>query len=153
MFHFVTEFFDKSYYTEFLNCHTPQQLTESNKPDISYRKGVYLSNVSPDGKFNLLRCSSNLQGPTENFSEYDTYIVAKANKHAKTIFDNPAELNHALAQVYYNHTIDGRVKRAKIPAHSDKTKDMPENGIMVFGTFYNPAELSDKKYHVVDGNV
>lgn len=147
-FFFFHDFFDANHYDAFLKHHEPQALTESNKSDVAYRKGVYLTPVTEDLKFHLLRCSSNLQGPTETFSDSDRKIVTHANEIAKKIFNNPAELNHVLAQVYYNHTIDGKTRRAKIPAHSDKTEDMPENGIMAFCTFYDPVALADKKYRM-----
>jgi hypothetical protein len=147
-FFFFHDFFDANNYDAFLKYHEPQALTESNKSDVAYRKGVYLTPVTEDLKFHLLRCSSNLQGPTETFSDSDRKIVSRANEVAKRIFKNPAELNHVLAQVYYNYTIDGKTRRAKIPAHSDKTEDMPENGIMAFCTFYDPVALADEKYRM-----
>lgn len=153
MFNYKRDFFEENYFDAFHKHHVPQTLTESNKPDVSYRKGVYITSVTPDLKFHILRCSTNLQGPTETFSEYDTKIVSMANAAAKEYFDNPAPLNHVLAQVYYNYTVNDRTRRAKIPAHSDKTEDMPENGIMAFCTFYDPIALSNKKYHMLDGNL
>lgn len=150
LFHFFRRFFPENYYNDFLNHHIPQALTESNKPDVGYRKGVYITPVSSDLKFRLLRCSSNLQGPTETFSNTDTSIVTLVNNMAKKLYSNPAELNHVLAQVYYNYTIDGKTRRAKIPPHSDKTEDMPDNGIMAFCTFYDPIALADPKYHLDD---
>jgi hypothetical protein len=54
--------------------HRFQGLTESNKPGVSYRKGLYLSDVTEDDSngqdlhFHLLRCSTNLDGPTENLA-------------------------------------------------------------------------------------
>ena len=76
-------------------------------------------------------------------------------------------MNHVLAQAYWNHfepfsesgsevessnahpepslgdvrSHMGKSIRAKIKAHSDKTKDMPENGVMAFSTFYERGEL------------
>ena len=46
------------------------------------------------------------------------------------------ELNHVLAQIYTNFYDNGKPKKAKISRHSDKTKDMPENGLIAFCTFY-----------------
>eukprot|EP01031_Cornospumella_fuschlensis_P027067 gene27067-32705_t len=50
--------------------HVFQSLTESNKPGTAYRTGIYLTPVEQQGNelhFRLLRCSSNLSGPTGNF--------------------------------------------------------------------------------------
>jgi len=145
------------YFTPFLTSHTPQSLTESDKPDQAYRKGVYLSEVTVDDAkslhFNLLRCSSNLHGPTENFSNTDREILQIAQAEAVKHYPDSAKLNHVLAQVYYNHVINNRDRRAKIPAHSDKTEDMPKNGLIVFGTFYDPEALRSKKYHEVGGQL
>lgn len=150
-------FGDKDYFTPFLTSHTPQSLTESDKPDQAYRKGVYLSEVTVDDKkslhFNLLRCSSNLHGPTENFSDTDRKILQIAQAEAVKHYPDSAKLNHVLAQVYYNHVINNHDRRAKIPAHSDKTEDMPKNGLIVFCTFYDPEALRSKKYHEVDGQL
>lgn len=141
------------YYKAFLEYHTPQSLTESNKGDVAFRKGIYMTEVSKDLEFKLLRCSSNLQGPTDNFSDIDRSIIKKVNETSKELFANPADLNHVLAQVYYNDKIDGKERKAKIARHSDKTKDMPENGVMVFCTFYDQDILSDKsKYHMDPAN-
>lgn len=150
-------FGDKDYFTPFLTSHTPQSLTESDKPDQAYRKGVYLSEVTVNDEkslhFNLLRCSSNLHGPTENFSDTDRKILQIAQAEAVKHYPNSAKLNHVLAQVYYNHVINNRDRRAKIPAHSDKTEDMPKNGLIVFCTFYDPEALRSKKYHEVGGQL
>jgi hypothetical protein len=173
-------FGSKDYFTPFLEAHTPQALTESDKADQAYRKGVYLSEVlltdvqdltdvhhtdvlhptdalCPTGnkrdalQFHLLRCSSNLQGPTENFTDIDHEIIGIAQAEARKHYPDSANLNHVLAQVYYNHVVNNRDRRAKIPAHSDKTEDMPENGLIVFCTFYDPDALHSKKYHLDDG--
>jgi hypothetical protein len=92
--------------------------------------------------FKLLRCSTNLDGPTENFNDLDRYILRRVNETSKQIFDNPAPLNHVLAQVYYNCKVGSKDRKARIAKHSDKTKDMPSNGVMVFCTFYD--KLTDK---------
>ena len=55
--------------------HAFQSLTESTKPGTAHRTGIYLTPVTPDGDelhFRLLRCSTNLSGPTENFRATDT---------------------------------------------------------------------------------
>merc|ERR1712186_153407 len=92
--------------------------------------------------FHLLRCSSNLSGPTGNFRASDRRIVSALNQEASCIFENAAPLNHVLAQIYQNTPAAGAQKdaKAKIKAHSDKTKDMPRNGIMAFCTFYDQLD-------------
>jgi hypothetical protein len=122
--------------------HTFQTLTESNKPAKAHRTGIYLTPVTQDGEqlhFHLLRCSTNLSGPTENFSSIDRYVVDALNQAAAAIFQNQAPLNHVLAQIYHNTPAAAQQKqsKAKISAHADKTKDMPVNGIMAFCTFYD----------------
>lgn len=134
--YFRNVFDSKNYFNLIKNGHEFQSLTESNKPGSAFRKGIYLTNVEQDQdylKFNLLRCSSNLNGPTDNFREIDKEVVSKVNELSKEIFQEPAELNHVLAQIYIN-TSD---TKAKIKSHSDKTKDMPLNGVMAFCTFYD----------------
>lgn len=125
--------------------HAFQSLTESNKPGTAHRKGIYLTPVEQEGEdlhFRLLRCSTNLSGPTENFRTTDTDIVNALNQEAARIFDEPAPLNHVLAQIYRNTpaTDEKKQTKAKISAHADKTKDMPENGIMAFCTFYDQLD-------------
>ncbi|MFE3385365.1 hypothetical protein [Streptomyces anulatus] len=122
--------------------HAFQSLTESDKPGTAHRSGIYLTPVTQDGdelRFRLLRCSTNLSGPTENFRPTDTHIVEALNREAATVFRDRAPLNHVLAQIYHNTlATDGRKQsKAKISAHADKTKDMPVNGIMAFCTFYD----------------
>lgn len=128
---------NKNYFDLISEEHQFQTLTDSNKPTNAFRTGIYLSHVENinDGiKFNLLRCSSNLGGPTDNFRETDNYVVNKVNSLASSFFREPTKLNHVLAQIYEN-TEEGN-KKAKIKEHSDKTKDMPRNGLMAFTTFY-----------------
>lgn len=54
-----------------------------------------------------------------------------------------AHLNHVLAQVYENSTTmndagkTAKEHKAKIKSHSDKTKDMPANGLIAFCSFYS----------------
>lgn len=145
----ATDFFDSkiNYFKEFHAFHNPQDLTDSNKDSFAYRKGIYLSEVKEEKNsliFNLLRCSSNLNGPTENFSDIDRLIINKVNEAAKQLYPNSATLNHVLAQVYHNQKINGRDRNARIARHSDKTKDMPENGLMAFCSFYH---IQPNKYH------
>ncbi len=122
--------------------HTFQSLTESTKPGTAHRTGIYLTPVEQDGEglhFRLLRCSTNLSGPTENFRETDRRIVDALNQEAAFLFRDQAPLNHVLAQVYHNTLAAGGKKqsKARISAHADKTKDMPANGIIAFCTFYD----------------
>ncbi|ROQ26232.1 hypothetical protein EDD98_5853 [Streptomyces sp. PanSC19] len=122
--------------------HAFQSLTESTKPGTAHRSGIYLTPVTRDGDelhFRLLRCSTNLSGPTENFRPIDTHIVEELNREAATVFRGQAPLNHVLAQIYHNTlaTAERKQSKAKISAHADKTKDMPVNGIMAFCTFYD----------------
>ncbi|MFD7125304.1 MULTISPECIES: hypothetical protein [Streptomyces] len=141
--------------------HAFQSLTESDKPGTAHRSGIYLTPVTQDGdalRFRLLRCSTNLSGPTENFRPTDTYIVEALNREAATVFRDHAPLNHVLAQIYHNTlaTAGRKQSKAKISAHADKTKDMPVNGIMAFCTFYDGLghlrPLSDDSFdHGVKG--
>jgi len=133
-----------NYFDKINNAHKFQTLTESNKLGTAYRKGIYLTNVNKydnEIKFNLLRCSTNFNGPTENFHKYDNEIIDKINMVADAFFKQPVKLNHVLAQIYENYYVNNGIKikekKAKIKEHSDKTKDMPKNGLIVFVTFYN----------------
>ncbi|MGW4998092.1 hypothetical protein ACWEP8_10475 [Streptomyces hydrogenans] len=122
--------------------HAFQSLTESTKPGTALRSGVYLTPVTRDGDdlhFRLLRCSTNLSGPTEGFGPTDTEIVRALNREAATVFRGHAPLNHVLAQVYHNTlaTPERKQSKARISAHADKTKDMPADGVMAFCTFYD----------------
>lgn len=122
--------------------HEFQSLTESTKPGTAHRSGIYLTPVVRTGDelhFRLLRCSTNLSGPTETFRPVDTRIVEALNREAAAVFRNHAPLNHVLAQIYRNTpaAAERKQSKAKISAHADKTKDMPANGIMAFCTFYD----------------
>ncbi|MGW1173719.1 hypothetical protein ACWD4P_08345 [Kitasatospora sp. NPDC002543] len=122
--------------------HEFQSLTESTKPGSAHRSGIYLTPVTRDGDdlhFRLLRCSTNLSGPTEGFRPTDTRIVEALNREAAAVFRDQAPLNHVLAQIYHNTpaTAERKQSKARISAHADKTKDMPTNGIMAFCTFYD----------------
>ena len=121
--------------------HTFQSLTESTKPGTAHRTRIYLSPArgEPDGlHFRLLRCSTNLSGPTDDFRATDRHIVDALNQEAALVFSGAAPLNHVLAQIYHNTPADAEKKQAKarISSHADKTKDMPDDGIMAFCTFY-----------------
>ncbi len=122
--------------------HAFQSLTESTKPGTAHRSGIYLTPVTRNDDelhFRLLRCSTNLSGPTEGFRPTDAHIVDALNREAATVFRNQAPLNHVLAQIYHNTlaTPERKQSKARISAHADKTKDMPANGIMAFCTFYD----------------
>jgi hypothetical protein len=139
---FYPRFFEGDYYRRISAEHTFQALTESSKPSKAHRTGIYLTPVTQEGEalhFRLLRCSTNLAGPTENFCATDHEIVDALNREAGTLFPGHAPLNHVLAQIYPNTPASEGQKqtKAKISAHADKTKDMPVNGIMAFCTFYD----------------
>lgn len=139
---YYRRFFDDNHFERICAEHTFQTLTESAKPSTAHRTGIYLTPVEQQGDelhFRLLRCSTNLSGPTENFCTTDRQIVDALNHEAAMIFRDHAPLNHVLAQVYANTPAVGghRQTKAKISAHADKTKDMPRNGIMAFCTFYD----------------
>jgi hypothetical protein len=139
------EFFpDKPYFDLVNTSHQFQHLTESNKGSHAYRTGIYLTQVTENATktetyFKLLRCSTNLTGPTDNLREVDHEIVDLANT-TQDFFTRPINLNHVLAQTYHNSS-DGKQRKARISRHADKTKDMNPNGAFAFCTFY---ENSDK---------
>ncbi|CAN5709137.1 hypothetical protein BH11MYX2_BH11MYX2_00240 [soil metagenome] len=135
-------FASTDYFTRISSEHTFQTLTESVKPSKAHRTGIYLTPVTQHDdelRFHLLRCSTNLSGPTENFCATDHEIVDALNAEAAHIFRDHAPLNHVLAQIYTNTHggVGQKQTKAKISAHADKTKDMPVNGIMAFCTFYD----------------
>ncbi len=144
---YYRRFFDRGfdYFNRICAEHNFQSLTESTKPGTAHRTGIYLTPVAPDGEalhFRLLRCSTNLSGPTDNFRANDRHIVDALNQEAAFIFQDQAPLNHVLAQIYHNTPAAAAQKqsKAKISAHADKTKDMPVNGIMAFCTFYDQLD-------------
>ena len=130
-----------SYYEMIHKEHIFQELTESNKPNSAYRKGMYLTEVdAEDGTFALLRCSTNLRGPTQNIRLFDMEIINKVQAVVDNYFTYSTRLNHVLAQVYLNTTH----KKARIKEHSDKTKDMDKNGVIAFCTFYDKPLLKEE---------
>lgn len=155
---------DADYFGRIVAEHAFQSLTESTKPGTARRSGIYLTPVTRDGDglhFRLLRCSTNLSGPTEGFRPTDRHIVEALNSEAAAIFRDHAPLNHVLAQIYHNTPAAAEGKpgmggdeaeqaeqakqaKAKISAHADKTKDMPGNGIMAFCTFYDRLDRLDR---------
>lgn len=144
---YYRSFFDPNvdYVARIRGEHTFQSLTESTKPGTAHRKGIYLTPVRKerDGlHFHLLRCSTNLSGPTDDFRATDRHIVDALNQEAARVFSGAAPLNHVLAQIYHNTPAEAEKKQAKarISSHADKTKDMPDDGVMAFCTFYEGLE-------------
>ncbi len=148
---FYRRFFDNDdFFTKIKSEHEFQSLTESNKQSMALRKGIYLSKVTKqktDEKeslhFRLLRCSSNLTGPTDNLRKTDNKILNSLNQAVKFDFDKKTALNHVLAQIYLNkkNDINSKEVKAKIGAHSDKTKDMSKEGLITFCTFYDKTNF------------
>jgi len=141
---------NKDYFKSLSSEHAFQSLTESNKVGTSYRKGLYITKVEVENdgiKFNLLRCSTNFDGPTDNFRQTDNEIIEKVNNISKYFFEQKADLNHVLAQVYENTKNCGinqnKEVKATIKAHSDKTKDMPRNALIAFCTFYKNYQCNN----------
>lgn len=141
-------FSDDNSFEKIKSEHDFQELTESNKEAKAFRKGIYLSKITKDvtetGQeafhYNLLRCSSNLTGPTDNFRDIDHQIINTLNTCVEETFEHQTDMNHALVQIYENKkkTDDSpKEVKAKIKAHSDKTKDMPKEGLIAFCTFYD----------------
>lgn len=144
---YFRRFFDpaENFFERISTEHVFQSLTESTKPGTAHRTGIYLTPVEQTGDelhFRLLRCSTNLAGPTDNFRAADRLIVDALNRETEFIFRGHAPLNHVLAQIYRNTPAAAAQKqsKAKISAHADKTKDMPAGGIMAFCTFYDRIE-------------
>lgn len=154
--YFRSLFNDDDYFNQLKSEHVFQQLTESNKESKALRKGIYLTEVSKEEAedkneilhYRLLRCSSNLTGPSKNFSNTDRKIINSLNDAVKYTFKKETKLNHVLAQIYENKKKEaGKAKevKAKIKAHSDKTKDMPKDGIIAFCTFYDKSNFENLK--------
>jgi len=161
---YFPRFFEDNDFHRICAEHAFQALTESSKPSKAHRTGIYLTPVSQHGDelhFRLLRCSTNLSGPTESFCATDHRIVDALNLEADGLFRDHAPLNHVLAQLYANTpAVDGQKQtKAKISPHADKTKDMPVNGIMAFCTFYDgldqlrplASDPFDYGYHAKSG--
>lgn len=122
--------------------HTFQPMADPDEPEAQASTppttGVSLTPVTRDEKgdlvFRLLRNSTNnFAGPTENFKATDHQLVDSLNQESLRIFDNQAPLNHVVAQIYW----DKQSPPASERMASDKTKDMPTNGIVAFTTFYD----------------
>lgn len=132
-------------FKEVTEAHKFQNLTESNKPGVAHRTGIYITNVEEKKsglEFRLLRCSTNLTGPTDNLRVIDHAILTIVNKAADEFFDKPTNVNHVLAQVYHNSRDNKKERKAKIARHSDKTKDMCPSGILAFCTFYDKFNIN-----------
>lgn len=152
--YFRNLFTDANYFDCIKSEHEFQELTESSKPAKALRKGIYLSKIIKEEleseilHFHLLRCSSNFTGATDNFRVTDYKIINLLNEAVKYIFEYPSEMNHVLVQIYENRKktegIEKEIK-SKIKAHSDKTKDMPKNGLIAFCTFYDDSNTENLK--------
>lgn len=146
----IPKLFDSDLFNQIENQHQFQNLTESNKGGSALRTGIYITKVKQhDNKslwFNLLRCSSNFTGPTDNFKSSDREVIESITKVAQPFFKRKFTLNHVLAQIYHNRkaTDDHRESKAVIKAHSDKTKDMPNHAVIAFTTFYNSNDYMGK---------
>ena len=153
--YFRNLFSENDYFNKIKSEHEFQHLTESNKESKAFRTGIYLTEVLKEIEnntevlnFHLLRCSSNFTGPTDNFRATDHFIINKLNESVKFVFEKETKLNHVLAQIYENtkkSEDSGKEIKAKIKAHSDKTKDMPKEGLIAFCTFYDRTEFTDLK--------
>lgn len=109
---FLREVFshDENYFDLISTEHKFQTLTESNKPSQAFRTGIYLTfveqNAQEDINFNLLRCSTNFDGPTENFRPTDLKILSKVNQINEFFYkDKTVKFNHVLAQIYHNNSL------------------------------------------------
>lgn len=168
---FFPRFFDeeRTFFERITKEHDFQSLSLSDKPGNAFRRGIYLTKVKQRDDesilFRLLRCSTNLAGPTDNLRETgdikivfdyfihsfvfccsDVALLQRVNHVRPLFFPDSAELNHVLAQTYHNsESENGKQKKAKISEHSDKTKDMPEGGLLAFCTFYEDFENDFKK--------
>lgn len=154
--YFRSLFTDDDYFSKVKSEHVFQELTESTKQSKALRKGIYLTNITKEEMeggnailhFRLLRCSSNLTGPTDNFRATDHKIINVLNEYVKHVFEREIEMNHVLVHIYENRKkADGTEKevKSKIKAHSDKTKDMPKDGIIAFCTFYDNSTCEHLK--------
>lgn len=147
-------FSEKNYFDTIKSEHEFQHLTESNKESLALRKGIYLTDIQKEMQegsealhFRLLRCSSNLTGPTDNLRLTDRFILNTLKACVDQTFEKPTSLNHVLVQIYENKkkSEDGKEVKSKIKAHSDKTKDMPKEGLIAFCTFYDSSNWTSLK--------
>ncbi|MBE8725770.1 hypothetical protein [Flavobacterium hungaricum] len=162
--YFREMFTGEDYFKTIKSEHEFQQLTEGNKESKALRKGIYLTEISKETTekdsdalhFRLLRCSSNFTGPTDNFRSADHFIINTLNDAITHTFEKETKLNHVLAQIYENKiksAENAKEVKSKIKAHSDKTKDMPKDGLIAFCTFYdqsNSEQLLPSKKDLYD---
>lgn len=151
--YFRNLFPENDYFNKIKSEHEFQYLTESTKDSKAFRTGIYLTEILKETEnntevfnFHLLRCSSNFTGPTDNFRETDHFIIHKLNECVKYVFEKDIKLNHVLAQIYENTQKTEHSQKeikAKIKAHSDKTKDMPKEGLIAFCTFYDRRDFTE----------
>jgi hypothetical protein len=136
----IPHFFpDKDYFHRVTQEHQLLPLTESKKPGVAHRTGRYFSKgneANTNEEYHLMRCSTNMAGPTQMFTDTDHEITNQVQGVVDTFFREKVDMNHVLAQVYWNQ----KVKKARISAHSDKTKDMPHHAVIAFCTFYDSTE-------------
>lgn len=131
---YFREFFDAdtNYFTSLSEEHQFQSLTESNKETNAFRKGIYLSKIEENNeglKFNLLRCSTNFEGPTDNFRKTDNDIIDRINNTSKYFFNDSIDVNHVLAQIYENKINEfSKEKKAKIKSIRIKQRIFLEMG-------------------------
>lgn len=177
---YFRNFFDPhiQYYETITSEHEFQNLGMVDKAGFSHRKGIYMTSVKTDHnndnnddnnndntdlRFRLLRCSTNLSGPTDNFRDIDNYILNKVNGVCEYFYEDNVKLNHVLAQTYHNvevlkeidnntastaQAVKKKGVKAKISEHSDKTKDMPKNALMAFASFYKDYSVNGFNYGV-----
>lgn len=152
--YFRALFEEANYFERIEKEHVFQALTESTKPSKAFRKGIYLTEIQQDVNtigqeqlhYRLLRCSSNFMGPTDNFRATDHTIIQTVNEAATSVFEQAPHLNHVLAQIYQNvKKENNKETKAKISAHSDKTKDMLAHGLIAFCTFYHTTDFQTLK--------
>jgi len=91
-------------FTKLTTDHSLQALSESDKPGAAHRTGIYLTKAD-EYRFRLLRCSSNLAGPTASFQATDREIISRLNTESRAIFDSASDMNHVLAQAYWNNYV------------------------------------------------
>lgn len=91
---YFRNFFDSNsidYFDRISKEHTFQTLTESNKQSNAFRTGIYLTpvqKIEEETQFNLLRCSTNLNGATDNFRTTDDLIVDILNETQRCFLNN-----------------------------------------------------------------
>lgn len=143
--YFRKYFNDDTMFDRIKNEHEFQDLGLGKLPGKAFRQGVYITPINEDKNgdlnFKLLRCSTNLSGPTEQCRATDYQIIGSLNNEAENVYNNPTTMNHVLAQIYWNTGTN----KARINKHSDKTKDMPKDSMMAFCTFYDNSFFIDTK--------